>query len=178
MKIVSLAESWRGRALVISAVDRAESWFSEEELAVARSFRLPKRQTEWMLSRIAEKELRRQGAAGDCVSFSHSGPYGGAAVGSQPVGLDVEALRDFREAAAHLFLTDDEIEVMERCTIPDRLLHFWCAKEALWKQRGGVVPTLKRIPLRLQSLIVGGLRFEGVDTFAGEVVAALTRPTP
>ena len=177
MRIVSLPESWRGRALIVSAVDRAESWFSEEELALARSFRLEKRRNEWMLSRIAEKELRRLGAAGECVSFSHSGAYGGAAVGSQPVGIDVEAMRDLRESAAHFFLTDDEIEVMESCTIPKRLLHFWCAKEALWKQRGGVIPTLRRIPLRLQSEIAGGLRFEGVDTFAGEVVAALTRPT-
>ena len=84
-------------------------------------------------------------------------------------------LRDISENAAHLFLTDDEIEVMQRCTIAHRILHFWSAKEAAWKQLGGSVPTLKRVRLTLESESPRRLRFQNVETFAAEdFVAAHT----
>ena len=162
------------QAMVITAVDDAESFFTEDELVTVRRFPLEKRRREWMLSRIAEKQLRRDGAVGNHVSFSHSADYGAAAVGNRPIGIDVEALRDLHEHAAHFFLTDDEARVMERCSLPHRLLHFWCAKEALWKQLGGAVPTLKRIPLRLRNENSTGLQFEGVETVFSEVIIAVT----
>jgi len=164
------------QALVVTAIDHAESFFTDDELATVHGFPLEKRRRQWMLSRIAEKELRRRGAVGSHVSFSHSGDYGAAAVGDEPIGVDIEALRDLAEHAAHLFLTDDEIGVMERCSIPNRLLHFWCAKEALWKQRGGAVLTLKRVPLRLRGESATGLQFDGVETVFAEVIVALTTP--
>jgi phosphopantetheinyl transferase (holo-ACP synthase) len=163
------------QALVVTAIDDAESFFTDDELATVRGFPLEKRRRQWMLSRIAEKQLRRSGAVGNHVSFSHSGDYGAAAVGHEPIGVDIEALRDLAERAAHLFLTDDEIRVMERCSIPNRLLHFWCAKEALWKQRGGAVSTLKRVPLRLRGESPTGLQFDGVETAFAEVIVAVTR---
>jgi 4'-phosphopantetheinyl transferase EntD len=169
---------WAGRAVIVRDIADAESWFDDEELAVIRAFVRTKRQQEWMLSRIAEKELRRNGASGDYVSFSHSGEYGAAAVDRQPVGIDIEVIREIPERAAHLFLTDGEIAVMQRCRIERRMLHFWSAKEALWKQRGGSVPTLRRVPLMLDSESAAGLRFQGVETVAiRDLVAAITLPT-
>ena len=64
MKIVPLPEGWLSHLLVVRDVEDAESWFLQEELATARAFHLEKRRREWMLSRIAEKELRRRGARG------------------------------------------------------------------------------------------------------------------
>ena len=67
---------------------------------------------------------------------------------------------------------------MQRCGVPDRLIHFWCAKEAEWKRRGGAVETLKRVPLTLEEETSLGLRFDTVDTLRiGDLVVALTRPT-
>jgi len=178
VKIVLLPESWRERALIVSEVDDLESWFEEVDLAQMRSFARPKRQKEWMLSRIAEKELRRRGTQGSCISFSHSGIFGAAAIDDQPVGIDVETLREISERAAHLFLKEQEIEAMRRCAIPHRMLHFWSAKEALWKQRGGSVPTLKNLLLLVAGHTENGLRFQGVETIAtGDLIAALTLPT-
>jgi phosphopantetheinyl transferase (holo-ACP synthase) len=175
MKIVPLPESWHDRAMVISDVADPESWFDADELA---HLLRPKRRLEWMLSRIAEKELRRRGAAGNCVSFSHSGRYGAAALDANPIGIDVETLREISESAAHHFLTDAEIEAMQRCTITWRMLHFWSAKEAAWKRLGGSLPTLKRVPLSLVGEQTDGLRFDGVETFAtDDLIAALTLPT-
>ena len=178
MKVVELPRSWRGRALIVTNVSNPESWFAPEEIAIVESFARPKRRAEWMISRIAEKELRRQGASGTFVSFSHSGGYGAAAVDARPIGIDVEVLREIKEAAAHLFLSDDEAAAMRRCTIDHRMLHFWSAKEAAWKQLGGTPSTLKRVPLELLSEEKDGLRFDRAETFAtGNLIAALTLPT-
>ncbi|HMC20990.1 MAG TPA: 4'-phosphopantetheinyl transferase superfamily protein [Thermoanaerobaculia bacterium] len=175
MKIVELPPHWRDRAMIISAIADPESWFSAEELAPLTR---PKRRREWMLSRIAEKELRRRGASGSCVSFSHSGSYGAAAVSAQPIGIDAETLREISESAAHHFLNDEEIEAMMHCTIANRMLHFWSAKEAAWKRLGGSVPTLKKVQLRFEGQMSNGLRFDAVETFAvDDLVAALTLPT-
>jgi phosphopantetheinyl transferase (holo-ACP synthase) len=169
---------WAGRAVIVRDIEDPQSWFDKEELTVIRAFARMQRQREWMLSRIAEKELRRNGVSGDYVSFSHSGEYGAAAIDQQPVGIDIEKIREISEAGAHLFLTGDEIAVMQRCRIEHRMLHFWSAKEALWKQRGGSVPTLRRVPLTLESESAAGLRFQGVETVAiGDLVAAITLPT-
>jgi phosphopantetheinyl transferase (holo-ACP synthase) len=170
-----IVSPWPGRAAIVRDVANPDSWFDAEELEVIRGFAREKRRKEWMLSRIAEKELRRSGATGDYVSFSHSGEYGAAAVDRKPLGIDIEIIRDIPERAAHLFLTDDEIEVMQRCRIDHRMLHFWSAKEALWKQRGGSVPTLRRVPLRVAGESANGMRFEGVETVViGDLVAAIT----
>jgi len=67
---------------------------------------------------------------------------------------------------------------MRNCTIDQRMLHFWSAKEALWKQRGGSVPSLRRVPLILESKNETGLRFQGVETVAiDDLIAAITLPT-
>jgi len=186
MRRIPLPQSWQTRALVITEVDAPEAWFSEEEIAVARSFRLPQRQRQWMLSRIAAKELARQrGASEDLremlierspgLSFSHSRDFAAAAMDGAPVGIDVEALRPIADRAAHLFLSSEEEEMLRSCSIANRLLHFWCAKEAAWKQLGGSVITLKQVRLRLLDTTEAGLRFDRAETWSTEeVVVALT----
>lgn len=174
MKTIELPEQWRAHAMVVTAVDDPASWFSPAELAVVESFRHEKRRREWMLSRIAEKELRRSGARGACVSFSHSGAFGAAAIAEGPVGIDVEVMRAIPQGAVHLFLTEEEASAANACALENALLHFWSAKEAKWKHSGGAVATLKRVPLRVIGVTGRGIRFDGVETFAGEdLVAAL-----
>ena len=163
----------RNRGLIVFDVDDPQSWFD-----AVPDFPREKRRREWMLSRIAEKELRRRGAKGEHVSFSHSGKYGAAAIDVRPVGIDVEVLREIPESAARFFLNKEEDAVMHGCSVANRLLHFWSAKEAVWKQRGGSVLTLKKVRLNFESESAAGLRFQNVETFAmGEIVAALTLPT-
>ena len=176
MRVLPLPEEWRATALVISEVDDPRSHFTPDELRVIDDFRHEKRRREWMLSRIAEKELRRRGATGVCVSYSHSGLFGAAAISDEHVGIDVELLREIPRGAVHLFLTDEEAAAAERCDIPNALLHFWSAKEAKWKQLGGTVPTLKRVPLQLIDEGRDYLRFEDVETYStSEVIAALAQ---
>jgi 4'-phosphopantetheinyl transferase EntD len=197
MNRIPLPESWRGRAIVLGDVLFSNDWFTDDELAIAASFKLPKRKTEWIHSRIAAKQLAMElglcASPRDCrvdrpwlrahdtqryVSISHSGGYAGAAIDVAPVGIDVEFLREIKESAAHLFLTEAEEAAMHRSRIAHPMLHFWAAKEAAWKRLGGEVEALKRVPLKLEAESAAGLRFDQVETFAaGDLVIALTRPT-
>ena len=176
-----------------------EEWFTPEELAVANAFKLAKRRDEWLRSRTAAKELALgRGIINDpraClvarprlvingvespwfVSLSHSDGWAGAAIDDQPIGIDVQVVREMSESAAHLFLSDEETHAMQRCALPHRLLHFWCAKEAAWKQRLGEIPTLKQLPLALREERENGLLFDGVETKTrGELIVAITLPT-
>ena len=185
---------FRGAGTVVAGL-RLGDWFSDDEIACVPEFRLEKRRREWVVSRVAAKQLAiergfceeprscrikgvsiESGERRACVSLSHSDPYVGAAISASPVGIDVQVVRDLPEHAAHLFLTRNEAAVMERCSIEHRILHFWCAKEAAWKALGGSVPTMVNVPIDLESESPAGLRFDTVETFAtGEIIVALTR---
>ena len=192
MNELVLPESWRTRAIVIRETGMPLEWFTAGEMAEVNAMVRPKRRAEWLLSRSAAKLLAvRLGLASDpaaCrieerriassyLSLSHSAPYAAAAIDVRPVGIDVQVVRDLDERAAHLFLTDAETDAMRGTTIPGRLIHFWCAKEAAWKRLGGSVETLKRVPIRLAGERREGLTFDSVETFrTADLVVALTRP--
>lgn len=193
MNIVPLPHRWRARAVVIAETVPPMSWFTVEELQAAEAFRLEKRRSEYLLSRAAAKHLAVQlGLAArpaECriesrrigsmhLSLSHSSPYAGAAIDDEPVGIDVQVVRDIGENAAHFFLTGEEIELMRGLALDDRMLHFWCAKEAVWKRLGGATPTLKGVPLSFEGAGSEGLRFAEADTIRiGELIVSLTRRT-
>jgi phosphopantetheinyl transferase len=175
------------------------SWFTQAELAIADSFKLPSRREEWLHVRVAAKQLAMNlgltsdphaiaidrpfviidGACSEWrVSLSHSHPYAGAAIAREPIGIDVQLVRELDERAAHLFLTPREIGQLQRCTLPHRILHFWCAKEAAWKQRSDEFLTLRQVPLELLDERAGALSFEAVETVAiDDLIVAVTRPT-
>jgi phosphopantetheinyl transferase len=163
MNVIELPQAWRGRAVVVSG---------EPPEIDAPEFKLEKRRREWMLSRAAAALLPEA----KFVSYSHSAPYAAAAKDDAPVGIDVQVVRGIEERTAHLFLNEAETEMMSRCTLAHRLLHFWCAKEAEWKRHGGVTVTLKRTPIVLLGERSDGLRFDVVETMAiHDVIVALTR---
>jgi phosphopantetheinyl transferase len=175
------------------------AYFTEDELATANAFRLEKRRDEWLLARYAAKKLamelgivedpRACGVARPMllvdgapvswfVSISHSAPYAAAAIGREPVGIDVQVVRDVPERGAHLFLSEAETAAMQSCTLADRLLHFWCAKEAAWKPRSDEFTTLRQLPLELREERATGLRFDLSTTRRlDDLILALTLPT-
>lgn len=182
MNAIELPESWREHAIVTRDTAIARDWFTDEELAEADAFRLPKRREEWMHARMAAKQLAmNRGLATHPrdvrvtraqFSLSHSHPYAAAAIGR---GIDVQVIRDISESAAHLFLSDEEADAMRACDVAHRLLHFWCAKEAAWKAQRGEIPTLKQVPLKVVGVRSEGLGFDRVETIAiDDVLIALT----
>lgn len=189
---------WNDRVLVMRDAHE-ELAFTPQELSIANAFRLPARRNEWLLSRIVAKQLAMQlgisddprrirverpflivdDAASDWrVSLSHSAPYAGAMIARAPIGLDVQVVRELDERAAHLFLSPEETEQMLGCTLPWRILHFWCAKEAAWKQRSDEFVTMRQVPLALVEERASSLLFDAVETvLLGDLIVAVTRPT-
>lgn len=173
------------------------SFFTPDELATAHAFRLQKRRDEWLLARYAAKQLAMQLGLvtdpRDCevgrpslilpgdtepwfVSVSHSAPYAAAALAHEPVGIDIQVVRELTESSSHLFMTDEEAEAMRRCNLPHRVLHFWCAKEAAWKQRSTEFATMRQVPLQLLEVRETGLMFDRVTTSVqDELIVAITR---
>lgn len=173
------------------------SYFTAGELAIADAFRLQKRRDEWLLARYAAKQLAMQlglvNDPRDCevgrpslilpaatepwfVSISHSAPYAAAALSHEPVGIDIQVVRELSESSSHLFMTDEEAESMRGCGLPHRVLHFWCAKEAAWKQRSAEFATMRQVPLRLLEEREGGLVFDRVTTrVQDDLIVAITR---
>lgn len=166
MRRLPLPAAWQ--AVVIADVEDPASWFDE-----IPEFKLARRREDWMRARIAGKLLARElGAAPPWISYSHSAPYAGAAT----TGIDVQVIRPMSDAAAHLYLTDAEHASAKSCAVDDALLHWWCAKEAAWKQQRGVIPTLKGVALALRDQRGDGLEFERVETIRiGDVIVALSR---
>lgn len=175
------------------------SYFTEGELETANAFRLEKRREEWLLARFAAKKLAvEHGVVDDprrCevarpmllvdgapvtwfVSISHSAPYAAAILDRAPVGIDIQVTREIPATGARLYLREREIEEMQRCTIAHRMLHFWCAKEAAWKQRSDEFTTLRQVPLTLVEERANGLRFDVVETMVIEdAILGVTLPT-
>jgi len=192
MSVLTIPPAWRDRALVVDTIEgELAAWFSDAERATAAAFKRPKRRDEWLLSRYAAKRLalarglaqpvaivRPRLASGEWISISHSHGVAAAAIDLAPVGVDVERVRPVDERLARHFMTKEEREEMTRCRIADRILHWWCAKEAVWKQRGGATRLLRDVPLALEKESDAGLQFESVETFAaGSVIVALTGST-
>jgi len=189
-----ISTPWPEACLVLT--DCPRDVFTDAELRYAAELKLPKRRDEWLLSRAAAKRLAVSAGLTDdptsvsvdrphlllngtrtdwFVSLSHSGRYAAAAIARRPVGIDIQTIRELSEDAAHLFLTDPESDEMRRCSLPHRILHFWSAKEAAWKQRLGAVDTLKQVQLALMSESADGLRFQDVETaIRGDFILALT----
>ena len=195
----TIATPWDGRVLVVRDADFAVDAFTGAELSTADAFKLESRRREWLLSRLAAKQLAMQlglasapraitverpflvvdGVLTDWrISLSHSAPYAGAAIARSPIGLDVQVVRELDERSAHLFLSPEETDQLSRCTLPHRILHFWCAKEAVWKQRSDEFVTLRQVPLELLDERADALTFDAVETLAlRDVIVAVTRPT-
>lgn len=191
---------WPDRCLVLSGAAAASAAvFTDAELVEANAFKLAKRRDEWLLSRAAAKQLAVQlGLASDPrdvtverpflvigrqrtewrVSLSHSTPYAAAAIAREPIGIDIQVIRDIADRTTHLFLTPEEDADLHRCTLSHRVLHFWCAKEAAFKQRSDDFTTMRQLHMQLLAEHADGLLFDAAETVQlGEVIVAITRPT-
>ncbi|AOZ02124.1 hypothetical protein BKK81_22690 [Cupriavidus sp. USMAHM13] len=144
----------------------ASEWLDAQELDRLQSFALNKRRIEWLGGRLAAKRAlgqlyAREGWAGRApracrvvhhadgrpvfdgmplhLSISHSRQLAMAAVGTEPLGVDVESVDALRADSLVALLRPAEVRVLRQAmglrTDSARALA-WCLKEALFKVVG------------------------------------------
>lgn len=158
-----------------------DSWLHPSELEIGREIELERRRSEWMLARIAVKQLAirlglcddpsecvvpTRGVAPDLrihghsselhVSISHSAHLAAAAISSAPIGIDIQVRRPVDVRSRRFFLRDDEEDLL-LTTDDDHLLELWSAKEAALKAAG--VTRYREVSLRDPSSDVEGRSF-------------------
>jgi len=163
MRFVELTSPWNEFTRIVCDVDSDEvsDWLASDEWEIFESMRGPKRQLEWASSRIAAKRLAIDlglcANSGECriptvserprlllpgnraiaVSLSHSAGAGAAAMHDDPIGLDLQEIREIHRGVTKYFLHDDELETTRHLELDHALIHFWAAKEAIWKMEPG-----------------------------------------
>jgi 4'-phosphopantetheinyl transferase len=71
------------------------------------------------------------------ISLSHSFDYAAVMISkTQPVGIDIEHVKDKVERIAHKFMKAEELAFIEETNKIDQLYVCWCAKEAVYKCYG------------------------------------------
>ena len=80
-------------------------------------------------------------------NFSHCSEAVICAVSDQPVGVDVESIREYKESLARYTMNDQELEQIARAERPDvEFIRLWTMKEAVLKLSGrGIVDDLKHV---------------------------------
>lgn len=80
-------------------------------------------------------------------SLSHCRDAVACAVGSRPVGIDVESIREYKEPLARYTMNDDELGQIVAAPRPDvAFIRLWTMKEAALKQIGtGISNELKTV---------------------------------
>lgn len=80
-------------------------------------------------------------------NFSHCREAVICAVSDQPVGVDVESIREYKESLARYTMNDQELEQIARAERPDvEFIRLWTMKEAVLKLSGrGIVDDLKHV---------------------------------
>jgi 4'-phosphopantetheinyl transferase len=124
----------------------------KEDGVVCSSFKNETRKKHWLSSRLLLKMMLRVEnlkvmayefgkpnipGFGGHFSVSHSGEYAAVILSnSDPVGIDIEMIRDKIQRVSERFLDPDELKSFSKNNKPEVLHVYWGAKEALYKLNG------------------------------------------
>jgi phosphopantetheinyl transferase len=70
------------------------------------------------------------------ISLSHSFDYAAVMISKEPVGIDIEQVKEKVERIAHKFMRPEELGFLNEKQKINQLYVCWCAKEAVYKCHG------------------------------------------
>ena len=143
----------------------------DDEKAYYEQLKAGKRNLHWLGTRVLLRKMLKTDEYIDCkvdthgkpylvnlpyhISLSHSFDYAAVMIGKDPVGIDIEQVKDKVERIAHKFMRKEELEFIGiQYKIPE-LYVCWCAKEAVYKCYG------QKEVLFLENILLEPFNFEG-----------------
>lgn len=153
----------------------------EQEKAYYERLKGGKRNLHWLGTRVLLRRMLKTDEYIDCkvdahgkpylvslpyhISLSHSFDYAAVMISKEPVGIDIEQIKEKVERIAHKFLRKEELAFINDEYRVQELYVCWCVKEAVYKCYGQ-----KEISF-LDNIVLEPFRFEG----HGLVKAHLTK---
>jgi 4'-phosphopantetheinyl transferase len=124
----------------------------EQEKAYYEQLKAGKRNLHWLGTRVLLRKMLKTDEYIDCkvdshgkpylvslpyhISLSHSFDYAAVMIGKDPVGIDIEQVKEKVERIAHKFMRNEELEFISDQHKIAQLYVCWCAKEAVYKCYG------------------------------------------
>jgi 4'-phosphopantetheinyl transferase len=141
------------------------------EKAYYEQLKAGKRNLHWLGTRVLLRKMLKTDEYIDCkvdahgkpylvslpyhISLSHSFDYAAVMIGKDPVGIDIEQVKEKVERIAHKFMRAEELVfISDQHRIP-QLYVCWCAKEAVYKCFGQ-----KEVSF-LENILLEPFNFEG-----------------
>jgi 4'-phosphopantetheinyl transferase len=98
------------------------------------------------------------------ISVSHSGKFSALIYGKNPVGIDIEHVRPKIIPISDKFMSDKEMEQLDRSYLTEQLFVYWGAKEALYKLCGS------RNLIFKEDILIEGFPYKPEDTISGSII--------
>jgi len=125
---------------------------NEYEKAYYEQLKIGKRNLHWLGTRVLLRKMLRTNEYIDFkvdshgkpylgnlpfhISLSHSFDYAAVMIGKEPVGIDIEQVREKVERIAHKFMREEEMAFIDPNDKIKQLYVSWCVKEAVYKCYG------------------------------------------
>jgi 4'-phosphopantetheinyl transferase len=121
----------------------------EQEKAHYESLKIGKRNLHWLGTRVLLRKMLRTDEYIDFkvdghgkpylvnlpyhISLSHSFDYAAVMIGKEPVGIDIELVKEKVERIANKFMRKEEMDFINPKDKINQLYVCWCVKEAVYK---------------------------------------------
>ncbi|HWZ04351.1 MAG TPA: 4'-phosphopantetheinyl transferase superfamily protein [Mucilaginibacter sp.] len=122
---------------------------NDEEKAYYEQLKIGKRNLHWLGTRVLLRKMLRTDEYIDCkvdahgkpylvhlpyhISLSHSFDYAAVMISKEPVGIDIEQVKQKVERIAHKFMRKEELDFISSKYRIEELYVCWCVKEAVYK---------------------------------------------
>ena len=132
--------------------------FSKEDLSMLAAFSYEHRKKEWLVARILAEQLSKEKNiqiiydahnkpflenSKKHVSISHSHGLLAVILDEQATGIDIELVKPKVEKIKYKFMSDSELNSLQKEKQEEQLTVYWCAKESLYKLYGKKQLTFK-----------------------------------
>ena len=125
--------------------------FSEENLSLLNTFFYEHRKKEWLVARILAEQLSEEKNSRIIydehnkpflenskkhISISHSHNFLAVILDEYETGIDIELIKPKVLRIKEKFMSDEELNSLQKENLAEQLTVYWCAKESLYKLYG------------------------------------------